>query len=62
MALIIGLTEVVIKEIGTKIKYQDMVLIIGMTIECTKVIGLIIICMVKVNIIGQMAVNMKVNM
>ena len=62
MGHIIGLTVVFIKEIGIKIKYQDMVLIIGMIIECTKDIGLIIICMVKVNINGQMVVDMKVSM
>jgi hypothetical protein len=62
MGHIIGQTVVFIKEIGIKIKYQDMVLIIGMTIECTKDIGLIIICMVKENINGQMVVDMKVSM
>lgn len=61
MEFINGPTEVVIKVIGTKIKFQNMESTFGMTGELIKDIGLIIICMVTEFINGQMVENMKEN-
>ena len=59
MEYINGLMGAYIKEIGKKIKYRDMVNILGMMSVLTKVIGQKIICTDKACILGLMVENMK---
>ena len=61
MVYISGLMVAFIKEIGMKIKYLVTESIIGTMAELIRATGLIIICMDKEFINGQMAENMKVN-
>ena len=61
MAFTSGPTEVFIKEIGIKTRYQAMVNITGMMGEHIKVTGSTIICMVKVSTNGPMVVNTRVS-
>jgi len=61
MVYINGQMVVCIKEIGIKIKFQNMANIIGMMEELIKDIGLIIICMDKVSTNGLTVENMRVN-
>jgi hypothetical protein len=56
-----GPMEVVIKEIGTKIKFRNMENTFGMTVELIRGIGLTIICMVTECINGLTVVNTKVS-
>jgi hypothetical protein len=59
LEFIIGLTAVNSKEAGKKTKSQALVLTVGKMAEDMKDIGIKIICMDKVNIIGQMVGLMK---